>query len=475
MAEAVLVTCAMEMLKNLCSVLAGEISLASVDTIKETLGGKKYLLVLDDMWNKKVDAWERLKSHLIFGAQGSKIIVTTRSDEVASVIRGMIPPYNLKKLSEDECWLIIKQRAFASGGAAAETPNVTSNKIGDISKVRRLRLIFDEDVLIYPKSLEDASKLRTLFGTQEGDSDIDYQKFLSNKQYLRVLDLQWSSIKNLPPSIEMMKHLRYLDLSKTNIEELPEFITSLYNLQTLLLRYCDKLETFPKDMGTLKLLRYLDLSGSCFEVLPESITSLCILRTLKLEDCSNLKELPKDINKLINLRHLILSNHGIWDEMPREMGRLSHLQTLRQFKVGKYNRGATIRELEGLNLLEGELWISNLQNVTNPMDAQGANLNAKRKIRSLMLEWRNATPSPSQPSRWLKSVASSSSSFPCLEKMIVEKCPKLEAKQDLSFIEYFFPSIKDYELDGTKLIRLDAIQDFGNPTVPPIRVHQDHP
>eukprot|EP00268_Persea_americana_P054699 TRINITY_DN6291_c0_g1_i5.p1 TRINITY_DN6291_c0_g1~~TRINITY_DN6291_c0_g1_i5.p1 ORF type:complete len:1110 (+),score=191.03 TRINITY_DN6291_c0_g1_i5:1029-4358(+) len=81
--------------------------------LQEKLGCKKFLLVLDDMWNEDPLEWERLKGYLR-GAQGSKIIVTTRSEKVA-LIMGTLPPHQLARLSEDDCWSLFKKRAFGSG------------------------------------------------------------------------------------------------------------------------------------------------------------------------------------------------------------------------------------------------------------------------------------------------------------------------------------------------------------------------
>ncbi|XP_026438662.1 putative disease resistance protein RGA3 isoform X2 [Papaver somniferum] len=99
-----------------------------VRKVHEKISGKKYLLVLDDLWNENAEDWEKLKGYLSGGAQGSKILVTTRKEKVASIVRGTIPPYNLTTLCNQECWLIIKNRAFSPGGAV-ET--LTMSNIGE--------------------------------------------------------------------------------------------------------------------------------------------------------------------------------------------------------------------------------------------------------------------------------------------------------------------------------------------------------
>lgn len=41
------------------------------------INGKKYLIVLDDIWNEDFEKWDRLKDLLVGGARGSKIIIAT--------------------------------------------------------------------------------------------------------------------------------------------------------------------------------------------------------------------------------------------------------------------------------------------------------------------------------------------------------------------------------------------------------------
>jgi len=78
--------------------------------LKEKLTGKKFLLVLDDVWNENQLKWEEVQKALVFGVQGSRLLVTTRSKEVASTMRSGIQ--SLKQLREDHCWKLFAKHAF---------------------------------------------------------------------------------------------------------------------------------------------------------------------------------------------------------------------------------------------------------------------------------------------------------------------------------------------------------------------------
>ena len=79
--------------------------------IRKVLEQKKYLLVLDGMLNEDADKWSNLKSFLMGGAKGSKVLITTRSKLVAT-ITSTVSPYFLDGLSQDQSWSLLKQMAF---------------------------------------------------------------------------------------------------------------------------------------------------------------------------------------------------------------------------------------------------------------------------------------------------------------------------------------------------------------------------
>ncbi|GMP41436.1 hypothetical protein CsSME_00011534 [Camellia sinensis var. sinensis] len=92
--------------------------------LKQNLVGKKILIVLDDVWDKKYNDWNVLKSPFNHGAPGSKIIVTTRDGDVASSM-GTVQNHLLQHLSEDDCWSVFAQHAFGNRSMDAN-PNLVS-------------------------------------------------------------------------------------------------------------------------------------------------------------------------------------------------------------------------------------------------------------------------------------------------------------------------------------------------------------
>ncbi|WVZ10608.1 hypothetical protein V8G54_015138 [Vigna mungo] len=81
--------------------------------LEEVLYGMRYLLVLDDVWNEDQEKWKQLKGKLqcARAAKGATVLVTTRLEEVASIMQTH-PAYHLKELSGDESWSLFKYHAF---------------------------------------------------------------------------------------------------------------------------------------------------------------------------------------------------------------------------------------------------------------------------------------------------------------------------------------------------------------------------
>nr|XP_016480237.1 PREDICTED: putative disease resistance protein RGA4 [Nicotiana tabacum] len=186
------------------------------------------------------------------------------------------------------------------------------------------------------EKINEPGRLCTLFWKS---SDMSEDMLLSF-QFLRVLNLSQSGIKELSASIGKLIYLRYLDLSRTSIDALPNSICKLYNLQTLRVNYCNGLKGFPDEM-----------------------------------------------EHMISLRHIYYDSHC----QILNMGKLTCLQTLQHFNVG-VEKGRRIEELGHLKNLRDKLTIKGLQLVRNKEEAGRAYLQKKPNIYKLAYLWSHREP-----------------------------------------------------------------------------------
>ncbi|XP_047331557.1 putative disease resistance protein RGA3 [Impatiens glandulifera] len=82
--------------------------------VRDKLKGKRYLIVLDDVWNENKDAWNQLRSILDCGSHGAFVLTTTRKKNVAEIMK-TIKHFELLPLTYEYCWLLFKERAFEYG------------------------------------------------------------------------------------------------------------------------------------------------------------------------------------------------------------------------------------------------------------------------------------------------------------------------------------------------------------------------
>ena len=100
-----------EILEDITSETCKDDSLNLVQRkLGEQLSGKKFLLILDDVWNEDYTDWTTLSLPFQSGAPGSKILITTREANVSSIM-GAPDPYKLRTLSKDACLSIFTQHA----------------------------------------------------------------------------------------------------------------------------------------------------------------------------------------------------------------------------------------------------------------------------------------------------------------------------------------------------------------------------
>ncbi|KAL5538339.1 hypothetical protein UlMin_043603 [Ulmus minor] len=87
--------------------------------LRSHIEGKKYLLVLDDVWNENSAEWDKLATLLQSGARGSRILITTRSETVATATR-TTQTYQLRGLDEGKSLDLFRTMAFEEGKQPAD-------------------------------------------------------------------------------------------------------------------------------------------------------------------------------------------------------------------------------------------------------------------------------------------------------------------------------------------------------------------
>ncbi|XP_021906334.1 putative disease resistance protein RGA3 [Carica papaya] len=180
---------------------------AIIKHLCEKLRTKRVLLILDDVWNEESGKWESLRRRLrmISESSGNCVVVTTRKEQVASIMEtSLMHRHDPKKLSDNECWSIIKEKAFGDADA-----NVPYNLA-----------VIGKEIAVKCGGLPLVAKV--LGGTMR----------------FKIEEAEWLSIKNS----------RLWDSVGENNEILPILKLSFDHLPTAFLKRCYAYcATFPKD------------------------------------------------------------------------------------------------------------------------------------------------------------------------------------------------------------------------------------
>ncbi|KAL7114932.1 hypothetical protein ACP275_04G151900 [Erythranthe tilingii] len=81
------------------------------DAVYKSLRKKKYLVVVDDMWSE--DVWDKVKSSFPDDSNGSRIVLTTRSNEIAKYAKASSDfLHRMKPLSLEHSWELLTLTVF---------------------------------------------------------------------------------------------------------------------------------------------------------------------------------------------------------------------------------------------------------------------------------------------------------------------------------------------------------------------------
>ncbi|PHT35106.1 hypothetical protein CQW23_26906 [Capsicum baccatum] len=345
--------------------------------LKESLKGKRFLIVLDDMWNENYNEWNDLWNVFVQGGIGSKIIVTTRKESAALMMR--TEQISMDTFSIDDSWSLFKRHAFENMDPM-EHPEL--EKVGKqiVAKCKGLPLAL-KTLTGMLRSKSEVERWRCILRSETWD--------LSKNDILPALMLSYNELppdlkpcfsycaifpKDYPFRKEQVIHLwianglveqwgdeRIQDLgnqyfnelrSRSLFERVPEsserdggkfLMQDLVNdLAQIASSNAKDLICWNKDLyspfisksvlhnilPSLISLRTLSLSHYWIKELPDALfIKLKLLRFLDLSWTEIIK-LPDSICALYNLATLLMSSCRYLEELPLQMEKLVNLQPL---------------------------------------------------------------------------------------------------------------------------------------------------
>ncbi|KAM3685937.1 hypothetical protein ACJW31_11G157400 [Castanea mollissima] len=404
------------------------------DKMKEKFMENKIFLVLDDVWNESYNDSVELLKVFRCGAKETKIIVTTRSEKVASNVL-TVAAFHLKQLSDEECWSLFEKHAFING-KASEFPILEDIGKKIVQKCKGLPLaaktlggllrceqdpkewtmILKSDIWNLPEeknSILPALRLSYHYLPSHLKRCFVYCSiFPKDYEFEREkLVLLWMAHDFLQQSKgnEGMEEIgeRYFDdlvsrsLFQQSSTDKSRFIMHdlINDLATFISgEFCFRLEEDNELNEITEKTRHF----SCYEggfddskkfEIPYVAKGLrTFLRELEYswQEHDNIgKMLPTNMSKLINLRYLDNSEADM-EEMPPHMDKLKNLRKLYIFGVGKHDDGSNIKELGELQHLSGKLSLLNLENVQCiNKDTTEVILKNKQDLSELKLEWKH--------------------------------------------------------------------------------------
>ncbi|KAK9938739.1 hypothetical protein M0R45_015461 [Rubus argutus] len=331
------------------------------------LESKRYLLVLDDVWD--ITLWEQIRLSFPDSRSGSRIMLTTRNEDIASCSFGAESHvYHIQPLQEKEAWDLFSKKAFSTYHDKSCPPELETSAWKLVKKCKGLPLavVALGGLMSSKKSPDQWSRVyNSLNWHLSNNPSLEYVKsilFLSfndlpyrlkhcflycslfPEDYLinnKKLTRLWMAegfvehVKGITPEEvaegyvtelifrSMLQEVCINGATKYCISKLRAFMLfvsgtfSLSLLQTFssrfkLLRVLDlervPIDKCPDEVVCLFNLRYLNLRGTQLKELPESIGRLRNLQTLDLRD-TKIEALPRGIVKLLNLRHLLMSRY----------------------------------------------------------------------------------------------------------------------------------------------------------------------
>ncbi|KAH0685039.1 hypothetical protein KY289_022791 [Solanum tuberosum] len=415
----------------------GDLEIYLRDLLKE----RKYLVVVDDVWQK--EAWESFKRAFPDGKNGSRVIITTRKEDVAERAdeRGFV--HKLRFLSQEESWDLFCRKLL---DVRAMVPEMESLAKDMVEKCRGLPLaiVVLSGLLSHKKGLNEWQKVKDhLWKNIKEDKSIEISNILSlsyndlstalkqcflyfgifpEDQVVKADNIIWLWMAEgfIPRGDERMEDVAEGFLNELIRRSLVQVANTFWERVT----EC-RVHDLLHDLAIQKALEekgvysniyvlYLDMPVGNMSIVPDAIGSLYHLKFLCLR---GICDVPSSIGNLKNLQTLVVDAGGYTCQLPREIADLINLRHL----VARYYSKPLVHisKLTSLQVVDGiscDQWKD-----VDPVDLVN--------LRELSMEYINKSYSLNNISSLknlstLRSFCIGGQSFPSLE--FVNCCEKLQ-------------------------------------------------
>ncbi|XP_017976549.1 PREDICTED: putative disease resistance protein RGA4 [Theobroma cacao] len=225
-----------------------------------------------------------------------------------------------------------------------------------VQKVRHLSFSPDSPLRV-PQSLKKLKRVRTIvvsslpFSKEKRSIDESFvNACILNFKYLRLLDLSYTLLEELPESIGTLKHLRYLNLTICHrMRKIPSSICKLQSLLTLRLLGVPLIEV-PESLQSLISLRFLEITTRAPRLRDIQPGCWSSLQFLLLYECDFLVSIFDGMQHLTSLRRLIIRECVRLISLPRSLKFLTKLEEIKIVGCQKINLCMEVEEAEDQDL-----------------------------------------------------------------------------------------------------------------------------
>ncbi|XP_047271559.1 putative late blight resistance protein homolog R1B-8 isoform X2 [Capsicum annuum] len=272
------------------------------ERVYRSLKGRKYLILLDDMWS--IEPWQHVRRSFPDDHNGSRIVLTTRLVDVASSASSANSLHQMRFLSMEESWTLLRDKVFGNDSYPPELEKI-GRYIGHQCQGLPLAVVAIGGLL---------SKMRKETSSWENVAEkleklkVEFRKdYMHHHTLWRTADRVYIPRLHIPHYDNFPPKLKKLTLCKTHLQwEEMNFLRKLPNLEVLKLKdrafHGEIWRLSEEDEEGFFRLKFLLLESMYLEQWEATSYHFPSLEHLVLTDCYSLEQIPFDFADIQTLQ-----------------------------------------------------------------------------------------------------------------------------------------------------------------------------